>query len=131
MTPDLSAALGAAKYIYLTTFGSTGKSGTVPVWCWLRDGQVYFTTQRASLKARRIRQTGRVTVHVGRKDGPAFEGRAEWVDGRPDLEAALLDAYRRKYLLLVPLWMGRRIRKGLATQTSVLVRITPAEATNG
>jgi PPOX class probable F420-dependent enzyme len=125
VTPALAQALRTAKYIYLTTYGPTGRPGTVPVWCWLHDGAVYFTTQRASLKARRIGRSGRVTIHAGRRDGPAFEGRAEWVDGRPDLEAALLAAYRRKYPLLVPLWMGRRIRRGLAAKTSVLIRITP------
>jgi PPOX class probable F420-dependent enzyme len=125
VTPALSQALGGAKYVYLTTYAPSGRPGTVPVWCWLHDGAVYFTTQRASLKARRIARTGRVTVHVGRRDGPAFEARAEWVDGRPDLEAALLAAYRRKYPLLVPLWMGHRIRRGLAAKTSVLIRITP------
>jgi hypothetical protein len=50
------------------------------------------------------------------------------VDDRPDLEAALLSAYRRKYWLLVPLFMGRYIRKGLAAKTSVLIRITPGRA---
>jgi len=123
--PELDAALRAAKYMYVTTHSQAGKPGTVPTWLWVHEGAVYFTTQRGSLKARRIRQNGRVTVHVGRKDGPAFEGRAEWVDDRPDLEQALLAAYRRKYWLAVPLWMGRYIRKGLAAETSVLIRITP------
>jgi PPOX class probable F420-dependent enzyme len=125
VTPELRDALQAAKYMYLTTYSQKGKPGTVPVWLWYHDGLVYFTTQRDSLKARRIRNTGRVTVHVGKKEGPSFEGRAEWVDGRPDLEKALLSAYRRKYWLLVPLWMGRYIRRGLADKTSVLIRITP------
>ena len=62
------------------------------------------------------------------RDGPAFEGRAEWVEDRPDLEGALLRAYWRKYWLLVPLWMGRSIRKGLARKSSVLIRITPERA---
>jgi len=125
MTPELIRALQIAKYMYLTTFSQKGKPGTVPVWLWYHEGLVYFTTQRASLKARRIRSNGRVTVHVGTKDGPAFDGRAEWVDDRPDIERDLLAAYRRKYWFLVPLWMGRRIRKGLAAKTSVLIRITP------
>src|SRR6185295_4898824 len=90
-----------------------------------RARYMYFTTRRDSLKARRIRDNGRVTVHVGTKDGPAFEGRAEWVDGRADLESALLSDYRRKYWMLVPLFMGRFIRRGLATEKSVLIRITP------
>lgn len=95
----------------------------MPTWCWLHEDAVYFTTQRASLKARRISNNGRVTVHVGKKGGPAFEGRAEWVVDSPDLEEALLRAYRRKYWIIVPLWMGRYIRKGLAARTSVLIRI--------
>jgi PPOX class probable F420-dependent enzyme len=111
--------------MYLTTYSRAGRRGTVPVWLWYHDGVIYFTTQRSSLKARRIRNIGRVTVHVGKKDGPSFEGHAEWVDDRPDLEEALLRAYRRKYWIMVPLWMGRRIRKGLARKTSVLIRITP------
>ncbi len=125
MRPELAGALQTARYMYLTTYSRAGKPGTVPVWLWYHDGHVYFTTRRDSLKARRIRNNGRVTVHVGRKDGPLFEGRAEWVEDRPDLEHALLAAYRRKYWLLVPLWMGRYIRKGLARKTSVLIRITP------
>ena len=81
---ELAAALARARYMYVTTYSRAGKPGTVPTWLWPHDGDVYFTTLRDSLKARRIRNDGRVTVHVGTKDGPAFEGRAEWVDGRAD-----------------------------------------------
>jgi PPOX class probable F420-dependent enzyme len=129
MDPALDAALRRAKYIYLTTYAASGKSGTVPVWVWYDRPHAYFTTQRQSLKAQRIRETGRVTVRVGTTDGPRFEARAEWLDGRRDLEDALLRAYRRKYWLLVPLWMGRYIRRRLGTGQSVLVRVTPVPAT--
>jgi PPOX class probable F420-dependent enzyme len=125
MDAALSDALRGAKYMYLTTYGPRGQAGTVPTWLWFHEGAVYFTTQRHSLKARRIRKRGRVTVHVGAKDGPAFEGDAEWVDDRPDLESGLLAAYRRKYPILIRLWMGRRIRAGLAQKSSVLIRIRP------
>ena len=124
-SPELAAALARARYMYVTTYSRAGKPGTVPTWLWPHDGFVYFTTKRDSLKARRIANDGRVTVHVGTKDGPAFEGQAEWVEGRADLETALLADYRRKYWLLVPLFMGRYIRKALDTQRSVLIRITP------
>ena len=124
-SPELAAALARARYMYVTIYSRAGKPGTVPTWLWPHEGDVYFTTRRDSLKARRIQNDGRVTVHVGTKDGPAFEGRAEWVDGRADLETALLSDYRRKYWLLVPVFMGRFIRKGLDTQKSVLIRITP------
>ncbi|HZP37605.1 MAG TPA: pyridoxamine 5'-phosphate oxidase family protein [Methylomirabilota bacterium] len=123
--PALADALARAHYMYVTTYSRDGKPGTVPTWLWPHEGHVYFTTRRDSLKARRIRANGRVTVHVGRKDGPAFEGRAEWVDGRADLETALLSHYRRKYWLLIPLFMGRYIQRGLDTEKSVLIRITP------
>lgn len=125
MTPALAEALRRASYMYVTTYSKAGKPGTVPTWLWLHDGCVYFTTKRDSLKARRIRDNGRVSVRVGTKDGPAFEGRAEWVDDRADLQAMLLATYWKKYWLVVPLFMGRYIRKGLAAKTSVLIRITP------
>lgn len=127
MNADLARAIARARYMYLTTYSRAGKPGTVPTWLWLHEGAIYFTTIRASLKARRIRDNGRVTVHLGTKDGPRFDGRAEWVEDRPDLAQALLRAYRRKYWVLVPLWMGRRIARGLAHKTSVLIRVTPSD----
>lgn len=125
MEPGLEAALGRAKRIYLTTWGPAGRPGTVPVWFMLKDGCLYFTTLKRSLKARRIKASGRVRVHVGTPDGPVFDGRAEWVEGRRDLEAEILGAYRSKYPLLVPLFMGRVISRRLARGDSVVVRITP------
>jgi len=122
---EVSGALAEARYIYLTTYSPSGKPGTVPTWCWFHEGAVYFTTKRASLKARRIARDGHVTVHVGRKDGPAFAGDAALVEDRPDLETSILEAYRRKYWILIPLWMGRYITNGLRARTSVLVRIVP------
>jgi len=129
MDPTLDAALRRAKYLYLTTYGASGKSSTVPVWCWYDGRDVYFTTDRQSLKARRIRATGRVTAHVGARDGPAFDGHAELVEGRPDLEAALLHAYHRKYWILVPLYMGRWIRRRLARGQSTLIRLRAQPST--
>ena len=126
MNPATARALETAKRMYLTTYSTSGKSGTVPIWFMVKDGVLYSTTLRASLKARRIKATGRVRVALGAPTGPSFDGRAEWVDGRPDLEQELLAAYRRKYPLLVPLFMGRRIRKRLARRASVLIRISPA-----
>jgi PPOX class probable F420-dependent enzyme len=131
LDPAVGAALGRAKRMYLTTFGANGRSGTVPVWFMTRDGALYFTTLRTSLKARRIRATGRVRVALGRPDGPGFEGKAEWVDDRPDVERAVLDAYWGKYPLVVPLFMGWWIRRRLADKRSVLIRITPDTGASG
>lgn len=125
MDPALDQAIKAAKRIYVTTWSPSGKSGTVPVWFMVKDGRLYFTTLRESLKARRIQATGRVRVHVGATHGPAFEGRAAEVTDRPDLEEEILRAYRRKYPVLVPLFMGRRIRRRLRSGESVVIQITP------
>ena len=125
LAAEVETALARAQRMWLTTWSASGASGTVPVWFMVHDGHLYFTTLRQSLKARRIRATGRVRVRVGRSDGPAFDGTAEWVDERPDLEATVLSAYRRKYLS-ARLFMGRWIRKRLATKESVLIRIAPA-----
>ena len=125
MDPAIEAALKAAKRIYVTTWSSSGKSGTVPVWFMAKEGHLYFTTLRDSLKARRIRATGRVGIHVGSPSGPAFEGRAAEVSDRPDLEHEILQAYRRKYPILVPLFMGRRIRRRLQRKESLVIKITP------
>ena len=125
MDSATAVRLNTAKRIYLTTWSPAGKPGTVPVWFMAREGCLYFTTLRASLKARRIKATGRVRVEVGSRAGPALEGRAEWVEGRPDLEEEILRAYRRKYPILVPLIMGRVIRRRLARKESVVIKITP------
>ena len=125
MDPALDAALKSTKRMYVTTWGPSGKSGTVPVWFMAKDGRLYFTTLRESLKARRIRATGRVRVHLGSPDGPAIEGRAAEVSDRPDLEHEILQTYRRKYPILVPLFMGRRIRRRLQRKESVVIQITP------
>ena len=124
-SPAVESALRRAKRLHLTTWSASGKSGTVPVWFMMKDGALYFTTIRRSLKARRIKATGRVRINVGAADGPSFDGTAEWVDDRPDLEAEVLAVYRRKYPLLVPLFMGRYIGRRLRSKESVLVRITP------
>ena len=89
-----------------------------------RQGDLYFTTLRRSLKARRIAGDGRVRIHVGSRDGPGFDGRAEWVDDRPDLEREIVAYYRRKHPLVGRFFMARLIARRLGTKDSVLIRIT-------
>ena len=67
---EFRSALQRASLLYLTTFSAAGRSGTVPV-LFMPDGDaIYFSSQRNTLKVRRIRQTGSVTVRPGRPDGP-------------------------------------------------------------
>jgi PPOX class probable F420-dependent enzyme len=124
ISPEL---LRRAKRLYVTTWSRAGKPGTVPVWFMAKDGRLYFTTLRSSVKARRIKANGKVRVRVGAPDGPTFDGRAEWVEDRPDLERELLRAYRRKYPLLVPLFMGPLLRRRLRRRQSVIIAVRPEE----
>ena len=60
MNAAIAHGLRTAKRMYLTTYSTSGRSGTVPTWFMVKDGVLYSTTLRASLKARRIKATGRV-----------------------------------------------------------------------
>ncbi len=126
MNPQIVTALHRSRLIYLTTYGKSGRSGTVPVWFMFHEGELYFTTRRTTVKARRIRTTPRVTVHVGTPDGPAFTGQAVWVENAPDIVARLQQVYRRKYWYLW--WLFRfRIRRELASGEEVVICITPED----
>jgi hypothetical protein len=48
MDPAVDAALRRASYLYLTTYGASGKSGTVPVWCWYDGTDAYFVRQQGA-----------------------------------------------------------------------------------
>ena len=121
---EFQRALQRAKLLYLTTFGASGKSGTVPVLFLLDDDAIYFCSQRDTLKVRRIRQTGRVIVRAGKPDGLSLSCRAQLLEDAPDLQARLLRSYRRRYWLRW-LFLGPRLRKAFADGTEVLIRLVP------
>lgn len=121
---EFQRALQCAKLLYLTTFGANGKSGTVPVLFLFDDDAIYFCSQRDTLKVRRIRQTGRVTVRAGGPDGPGLACGAQLLEDAPELQARLLRSYRRRYWLRW-LILGPRLRKAFAAGTEVLIRLVP------
>lgn len=121
---EFRRALQRAKLLYLTTVGANGKSGTVPVLFRFDDDAIYLCSQRDTLKVRRIRQTGRVTVHAGKPDGPGLSCSAQLLDDAPDLQTRLLRSYRRRYWLRW-LILGPRLRQAFADGTEVLIRLAP------
>ena len=123
-TPEFRRALQRAKLLYLTTFGANGKSGTVPVLFLLDDDAIYFCSQRDTLKVRRIRQTGRVTVHAGSPSGPSLSCSAQPLEEVPELQTRLLRTYRRRYWLRW-LVLGPRLRKAFADGSEVVIRLVP------
>ena len=121
---EFQRALQRAKLLYLTTFGTAGRSGTVPVLFLLDSDAIYFCSQRDTLKVRRIRQSGRVTVRAGKPNGPGLSCRAELLESVPELEARLLRTYRRRYPLRW-LVLGPRLRKSFADGTEIVIRLEP------
>jgi general stress protein 26 len=111
--------------MFLTTYGEGGRSGTVPVFFLAHEGKVYFTTLKATRKARRIKKNPRVTVRFGARSARPIEGRAVWVED-PALYDFILSRYRRKYWFLSPLFV-RALRRRKESGESAAVEIVFGE----
>jgi PPOX class probable F420-dependent enzyme len=124
MTPDMHRALQQATVLYLTTYNTAGRSGTVPIWFFLHNDMIYFCTQRDSLKVRRLRQTARATIRIGSQTGLRLDCSAHLVEHDPALQALLLRTYRRQYRWYW-LFMGPRLYWAFARGKEVIVQLTP------
>jgi PPOX class probable F420-dependent enzyme len=122
MTPGIQHALEQATVLYLTTYNTAGQSGTVPIWFFLHHGAIYFCTHRDSLKARRLRQTGQATVHIGSPTGPRLDCRAHLIENDLSLRTLLLRTYRRRYRWYW-LIMGPRLHWAFARRQEVIVQL--------
>jgi uncharacterized protein len=84
-------SLQGHKYCLVTTFRRSGEAVPTPVWFGLADGNIYFRTEAAVGKVKRIRNDPRVRVAPctlrGRPLGPPAEARAR-VLGSEDSERA-------------------------------------------
>lgn len=124
MSPDAIRALQQVTTLYLTTYSQSGKSGTVPIWFFLHHNQLYFCTQRDSLKVRRIQQTGRVRIHLGRRTGPSMDCTAQVVDHDATLIALLLRTYRRRYWFRW-IFLGPRLKRAFVQGEELIVQLIP------
>jgi PPOX class probable F420-dependent enzyme len=123
MTPDIERALQRATLLYLTTYNTAGQSGTVPIWFFCHDAAIYFCSRRHSLKVRRLRQTGRATVHIGSRTGLRLDCRARLCEDTPVLRTRLLRTYRRRYgwrWLII----GPRLYWAFARRQEVIIRLS-------
>lgn len=103
------------RYVSLTTFRRNGEPVAVPVWIApLGDGRHAFTTDPASGKVKRVRNSPRVELRpcsVRGKvapDAPVVTGTAQVVTDAAEYRG-VVEALRRKYGLQVALieWGGR------------------------
>lgn len=82
---DGIASLRGRRYCLLTTYRRTGEPMPSPVWFGVADERVYFSTEEAVGKVKRIRNDPRVRLAPatsrGKPLGPPIEGRARVLDG--------------------------------------------------
>ncbi|HUA36601.1 MAG TPA: pyridoxamine 5'-phosphate oxidase family protein [Candidatus Binataceae bacterium] len=97
-------ALSGASYIYIATVRKDGnQSRAVPVWFIGKpDGEILIDTNSTSWKARRIRRGSPVLIWIGSRSGPAFIGKAEFVND-PAVRDFMIERIPKKYWLA---WMG-------------------------
>ncbi|MEU6806847.1 PPOX class F420-dependent oxidoreductase [Streptomyces neyagawaensis] len=121
-------ALGAGKYLLITTYRKNGTAVPTPVWV-VRDGDALGVwTVADSWKVKRIRNRADVVVGPcdvrGNPTGESVPARAEILD------AAGSAAYRRliarKYGILGRLTLlGSRLRRGTDGTVGIRVTLTP------
>jgi hypothetical protein len=125
LNDGMKAALQAESYIYVATRRLNGEwSTSAPVW-FMYDGEaIYFTTAPSSHKAHRIHRGSPVRIWIGKKDGPFFEGQAQFIRRNPSLVNRMAEVYKQKYWLA---WLGffrprpRRVGSG----KTLVVKVTP------
>ncbi len=118
------AALSNASYIYIATVRKDGnQSRAARVWFIATGGQILIDTSNDSWKTKRIRRGSPVIVWVGTPVGPAFVGKAEFVNDRA-VQDFMIEQIPKKYWLA---WLGlfgpKRAR--FDSGQVVTIRITP------
>jgi PPOX class probable F420-dependent enzyme len=96
-------ALSDAKLIYVATRRKNGeRSEAAPIWFNYADGEIFFTTEPGSWKAKRIAAGSPLYIWVGDEDGPFVIGTAEPVKD-PEYVERMGRAYEEKYWIA---WTG-------------------------
>jgi len=93
-------ALAKASLIYVATVRKDGnQSKAAPVWFTVApDHAVLIQSAPTTWKAKRIRRGSAVVVWIGRRNGPAFVGRAQ-ISSDVEVLSRIIDEYPRRYLL--------------------------------
>lgn len=130
-------AIGAARFVSLTTYRRSGDPVATPVWIAPEGDALVVTSEAATGKVRRLRHDPRVRLRpsdrFGKVDPAAITVDAHAVVIGPDREhPGATAALRAKYGVQVPLVLGferlvRRIQR--RSPDRVILRITPGGPT--
>jgi PPOX class probable F420-dependent enzyme len=130
MMTDALRALGAEKFVLLTTFRKTGEPVRTPVWVALDADRLLVTTAASSGKVKRLRHTARIELVACDARGVVTDAavtvaaQAEVCDDAATI-AALERALLGKYGLAYRAILGAQRLRGSRTE-SVAIVITPA-----
>jgi hypothetical protein len=93
-------ALSKASVLYIATVRKDGNQSTpAPVWFTVApDREVLIQTQPTTWKAKRIRRGSPVIVWIGKKNGPAFIGKAE-ITSDPAVSRQIVEEFPKRYLM--------------------------------
>lgn len=123
---QLKRLFNPAPCLYITTTSSTGRTGTVPVWFFVYQHEIYFCAHRDSLKIRRIRRNPDVQIQIGNNAASLMNCTARIIENHTALTWRLIRTYRRRYPIGW-LFMGRRIRHRFMQGLEVIVELTPSD----
>lgn len=124
------AALGAGKFVQLTTFRKDGTPVPTPVWAVVDGPDLLVVTDVATGKVKRIRHTPRVlVVPCGMRGAvepgaPEVEATAAIVTDQAEVRR-LISMIKKKYPVLGRI-LGIRIGKKVPTGETIEIRISPA-----
>ncbi|MGB7601842.1 MAG: hypothetical protein WBM24_16155 [Candidatus Sulfotelmatobacter sp.] len=120
-----SDALSKASVLYVATVRKDGNQSTpAPVWFTVApDHAVLIQTQPTTWKAKRIRRGSPVIVWIGRKNGPAFIGKAE-ITSDPAVSRQIVEEYPKRYLM-ARLGIHRPTQEMFDKGQILPIRITP------
>jgi PPOX class probable F420-dependent enzyme len=105
-------ALANANYIYIATVRKDGtQSKAVPVWfITTPENHILINTNTKSWKARRIRRGSPVLVWIGARTGPAFIGKAEFVEDKAVQDQMIKQIPKKYFLARIGLFGPKRAK---------------------
>ena len=90
--------LQSFRSIWVSTTRPDGRPHAMPIWYWWDSGNIYFTSAKASQKARNLAHQPWAIIHAGDGDDVIIlEGEAEIVTKRSEMDRVNA-AYMEKYV---------------------------------
>jgi len=118
-------ALSEASYVYIATVRKDGNQSTAaPVWFITNvQNEILIDTSPQSWKAKRIKRGSPVLVWIGSRTGPAFIGKAAFVDDKTVQDLMIEQIPKKYFLARIGLFAPKRAK--FESGQIVTIRISP------